>query len=463
MKVSEIKSRIYNYYNNSYNNLSVQNNVYNLKLHPLLEKDVFQKTNDASISFVGNVTECSEDLFRKKYTDKFFRKLLAEGVPCAYTGLPMIPTEELSKLNSSQVFNKKASVAIEPLKKYEDCLVDGGIEKKALKLLEKESKKHPDMKLQELLRLKYPLAEKALVAQQAKVMDSIIMMARDNLPPEDYKKVRQFCQVYFDKILAQDPLPEDRFRRKDLMFSLFDLDISNEKIKQAMQKKASKLPTSTTSFNSFIVKYSQPYKFKYTEDGRIVKSVRDSQDLANRILCRFRATDEHIYPQDFYKKEEKARQNGEEWAKYLSNYRVTILTNDYINSQKGNMPIDDFINISPYPIPKNIQHHVDRLIEIDKKWLIEGKVEDAILLADYIIDLKKEFDRRSHIVNLSISGLSTDTLPSIWEVKSLKKTGKRLPSAGRADNSHHEAYVDRNGHVMKNRKTQEHSARRNKK
>ena len=463
MNIAEIKSRLYNTYITPYNRITNRFNIRgNSSLAPL-EKDVFEKSSN--VSFTGSVIfEHTE--FEKHFPKSFFKKLMKEDLPCAYTGIKMIPREEVDSLINKQVFNKKSEVAMRALKPYKESLYEGSIERRIFDLLEKESKKHPDLKLQELLMLKYNAAEKALVSQQARVLDQIILMAR-NLSKEDYKKVRKLAQVSFDKMLAQDPLPEERFRRKEFLYSLRDLDISDEKMKQAMIHKAEKLPQSSSSVHAFIVKYAQPYKFKYSEDGKLIKIKRDSEDLALRLLLPSVGTDEHIYPQKLYRQEELARQNGQEGAHNLSDYKVTILTSSYINGLKGDKLFDDFIKDSKFDIPQNIQNHIDRLIEIDKKWLSKGRVEDAARLADYIIALKKEFDLRSDYVDIRINDL-VDLYPKLDKkidsrTKNKKIPHRRLKKTGRASNSHSEAYVDHNDNVMENRKVQKHVCRFSKK
>lgn len=458
MIITEIKNRLYNNYIVPYKYTGNRVFRQNSSLAPL-DKDVFQKS--VNVAFTGSVVfERTE--FEKHFPKSFFKKLIKENLPCAYTGVRMIPREEIDSLKNKHVLNKKSEVAMKYLKPYKECLFEGSIERRVFDLLEKESKKHPDLKLQELLQLKYNAAEKALVSQQAKVMDQIILMSR-NLSKEDYLKVRKLAQVFFDKILAQDPLPEERFRRKEFLFALRNLDISNEKIKQAMIHKAEKLPQSSSSIQAFVVKYSQPYKFKYDDMGKIVKTTRDSQELALRILLPSVGTDEHIYPQKLYRQEELARQNGEKSAQNLSDYKVTILTSSYINGLKGDTLLDDFSKQSKYDIKNNIQKHIDKLIKVDKKWLSKGKVEDAARLTDYIIALKREFDLRSEIVNIDISDLN-DIYPELTNRiermnKSKKIPNKRLKKKGRASNSHGEQYVDNHDNVMENRKIQKHVCR----
>ena len=359
MQVSKITNNLYNIYPQFQykNNIIKERTLYSTPL----KTDTFEKSS-AILSFGSKGIIFENNEFEKLFPRSFFRKLAQEGLPCAYTGIRMIPRADVDSLIKIQVLNKKSEVALKYLKPYKDSLYDDSIEKRIFNYLENEAKKHPDMKLQDLLKLKYNSAEKSLVSQQAKILDQIILMSR-KLPKADYLKIRKLAQISFEKILAQDPFPEERFRRKDFLYALKELDISDEKIKQAMIHKAEKLPQSSNSINAFIVKYSQPYKFKINNEGRISKTARDSEDLVLRLLRPSIATDEHIYPQKLYRLEEIARQKGDEEASKLSDFKVTILTSEYINGLKEDMLFDDFVKSCKYDVKSNIKNHIDKLIE----------------------------------------------------------------------------------------------------
>lgn len=413
--------------------------------------------NKDTVSFQAAVV-FSNNSFETKYSRNFFKKILKEGINCAYTDVPLIPRYEIDSLINAQVFKKKSSVAIPELRKYKDQMF--GIEKRIFEILEKESKKHPDLKLQELIQLKYPMAEKALITQQSSILDRINLIARA-LPRAEYQRVRQFINESFDTIFEPNQLPEERFKRKEFIARLKELKISDKKLLDKMIQEAEKLPQSSTSVNAFIVKYSQPYKFKYYQDGNKKKVPRDSEELAIRLLRPSVGTDDHIYPQELYRMEEIARQKGDKEAEGLSEDKVTILTTAYINEQKSNILLDDFIKNSKYDVKGNIQKHVNRLIEICKKWENNGRIDDANKLADYIMLLKEEFQRRSKIVDINIEELEKELpqLHSKVQKYNEKLIQKRLKSTGRADNSHSEAYIDNNGHLMENRKLHKHVSR----
>ena len=320
----------------------------------------------------------------------------------------MISQKQFDELIQTKVLSGNSADVIKELKKFEKSLfpVENGI----FNILKSLSEKYPEKNLQELLKLKYPIAEKKLIQQQANTLNQINMVIRD-LPKEEFLKIREIVQESFDKIFAPNPNPQDRFKRKALLYKLKTQNLTNKKIQKRIIKLAEKLPNSETSVNSFIVKYSEPYRIRY-ENKNPKQIPQTSEEIALRLLRPSLATEEHIYPQAMYRAEELAARNGDETAKNLSKLRVTILTSNYINEIKKDFLFDDFAPKVKYNINENIQKHINKLIKIDKDWLNHGKIEDAALLTDYIMTLKEEFQRRSKIINIDIKDFE-EKLPEI--------------------------------------------------
>lgn len=433
-----------------------------------LTSDVFNRTNPPeNVTFQGGLTYVGQASFATRFPKTFFKKLAEEILPCAYTGIEMIPRSKYDELRESQVLNKRSALSIKFLKKFKNNFI--GIEKDIFNILETESKKHPNLKIQEILQLKYPSAEKTLITQQSNVLNKINLVAR-KLPKEEFIQLRKIVQTAFDKIFAQEPLPEERFRRKDFLFELKNFKMKSQNDKDKIIKIAEKLPSSTSSISAFIVKYSQPYKLKF-ENNSVIKNVRDSEDLGLRLMRPFLATDEHIYPQTLYNKEMAQKLSNNPNAKITDN-RVTILTCGFINAEKTDILLDDFIKNSKYNIQENIQNHINRLIQINNIWMKKGRIADSAMLADYITELKSEFERRSNIVKVDISELDK-ILPNIstkykehmlkLEQKRISKSKKQTPSKSsknndNASNSHREHYII-DGKILENRKSQRHSSR----
>lgn len=382
-----------------------------LRLNSTMERqpvtDIFKAQTLDSVTFQGHLAK-AERIFENKFNKIFFRKIANEHLPCAYTGIEMISQKQFDELIQTKVLTGNSADVIKELKKFEKSLfpVENGI----FNILKSLSEKYPEKNLQELLKLKYPIAEKKLIQQQANTLNRINMVIRD-LPKEEFLKIREIVQESFDKIFAPNPNPQDRFKRKALLYKLKTQNLTNKKIQKQIIKLAEKLPNSETSVNSFIVKYSEPYRIRY-ENKNPKRIPQTSEEIALRLLRPSLATEEHIYPQAMYRAEELAARNGDETAKNLSKLRVTILTSNYINEIKKDFLFDDFAPKVKYNINENIQKHINKLIKIDKDWLNHGKIEDAALLTDYIMTLKEEFQRRSKIINIDIKDFE-EKLPEI--------------------------------------------------
>lgn len=369
--------------------------------------DIFKAQTLDSVTFQGHLAK-AERIFENKFNKIFFRKIANEHLPCAYTGIEMISQKQFDELIQTKVLTGNSANVIKELKKFEKSLFP--VENSIFNILKSLSEKYPEKNLQELLKLKYPIAEKKLIQQQANTLNRINMVIRD-LPKEEFLKIREIVQESFDKIFAPNPNPQDRFKRKALLYKLKTQNLTNKKIQKRIIKLAEKLPNSETSVNSFIVKYSEPYRIRY-ENKNPKQIPQTSEEIALRLLRPSLATEEHIYPQAMYRAEELAARNGDETAKNLSKLRVTILTSNYINEIKKDFLFDDFAPKVKYNINENIQKHINKLIKIDKDWLNHGKIEDAALLTDYIMTLKEEFQRRSKIINIDIKDFE-EKLPEI--------------------------------------------------
>ena len=322
------------------------------------------------------------------------------------------------------------------------------------------------MNLQELMQMKHKRAEEILIQQQTKILDKINMMIRI-LPRGEYLQARKFINGAFDKILDPHPTPETRFSRKVFLHGLDELKISDPKTKEKIMAVASKLPQSSDSINAFIVKYSHDTKvIDKNPFGKqeIVVVPRSPEEIAFRLLDPAVQSDEHIWPQAEFRKLEEAIQKGEIKREDAETLRVSILTSKYINNLKSDTLIDDFIGqTKEYDIPKNIQAHMDKLLDVMDKWARAGKFEDAALLGEYIKVLEKEFQLRSNIVRVDVGDLE----PKIAELQQKaeealqRRIEKKQRRAANAANNHGETSFDRDGTPLENRKVHVHSPKFN--
>lgn len=433
-----------------------------------LDNDTFVKADDGNnidrmphrnVSFLGGIANVS-NAFETKFTKVFFKKLLREGIPDAYSDIILIPNEDIDALKSLGVLKKKSSIAIKYLKPYRDNMFP--VEKEVFSLLETLSKKNPDLTLQELIQLKYKNAEQSLINHQSKVLNKISQMSKV-LPKNEFLEVRKLLQSSYNKMFIPEPLPENRFGRKDFIYGLRSISIADPKMKQKMLDVASLLPQSADSAHAFIVKYSQPYKIVHNKNGEIVKIPRDSEEIGLRLLMPSVGTDDHIHPQKAFRAEEAARRSGDESAQNLSRLKVSILTSKYMNELKSDTPIDDFINSQNADIPANIQAQIAKLIEIADRWCRCGNFSMVDTLCDYIKVLQKEFELRSSKVKIDLGNFE-ERIPVIKEkVKNFKDLRQakrtRMKKCGHADNCHKDQYVEKDGRIVENRKVLKHSSR----
>lgn len=383
--------------------------------------DSFIKTNTASpVSFTALNFVAGRE-FEARFPHAFFRKLIRERIPDAYTGMILIAQEEVDSLKKLEVLKNKSSVAMPYLMAFKQQLYP--IEKEVLSILEGLSKKHPDKNIQQLLQLRYPVAEEKLINKQTTILNKINMKIRD-LPQQEYKKLRKLIQESFDKMFEKNPKIEDRFRRQDFIRKLKRIPISDKKVKTKILEIAEQLPNSSDNLNAFIVKYSQP--FKLTKTGK--KVPRTSEDIAIRLLYPSLGTDDHIHPQTLFKKEKfEKRKNSHNWEYPL---RVTILTSKRINEFKSDTFIDKFIESCEFDVVTNIERHIQHLIFVCEKWTKHGRLQDAADLADYITILRDEFHRRSKLIKIDLNDFE-EKIPklkdrlAISQAKQLERANKK--------------------------------------
>lgn len=351
-----------------------------------------------NISFGGY--NFSENMFAMMFPKMFFRKISQNKIPCAYTGIVMIPQKDYDNFAAIDVFNKAAGVSLKFLKRYENSFFD--VEKTIFLNLHKLAKKYPSFNIQQLLRQMLPIAQKNLISQQDKIFANMSSIAGD-LHGAEYDKVHELLEKSYTKIMKNNALPKDRFSRKEFIYELVNINIKDLELKSKLISAAEKLPASSNSVDAFIVKYSQPYRIKSVNGVRVIYP-QTSKDIALRLLKPSVATDEHIYPQTLFKQDAQLRKNGNETPTEL---RVTVLTTSYINALKQHTLIDDFIKSSSYNIVANVQNHFKKLIKLDEIWFRQGKILDAKKLADYIFVLKNEFELRSKLIKIELGNFES--------------------------------------------------------
>ncbi len=109
------------------------------------------------------------------------RALFAYGLPCMYSGIPMIDPKQLSRWMKNKLFNRPAPEVFEVLKPFADSFCPDTMEAEAFKILYERSKIHPDKNLRELLIEIKPIYSRVLRKAQTPIFYEL-MAAADKLP-----------------------------------------------------------------------------------------------------------------------------------------------------------------------------------------------------------------------------------------------------------------------------------------
>ncbi len=354
------------------------------QIRPKLEfkPDVFQKSSDVSFG----------TRFETLFPSAFFRKILKEGVSCAYTNIPLIPKDDFRVLEALEGLNVPIHVDLAYLNKYKPHLYS--MEQRVLKFLNTESKKHPNRTIAELMIAKCQSAEKTMRVKQVENLNKLIVEAR-SLPKEDFSSLRFYTMDYVKRLTSQNP-QGIILDPKKLSAMVKGMNIKDKKLERTLLKRIDKIPSEENSLDAYI--YERVKQAQGTELTQREKEIL-SHKISLDILSPSVASDEHFYPQALYRAEENSgKHKGEP-------FRVSFLTSKYMNEIKRDMKPDDFIEMCKFDVPLNLQEHINRLTEIHSKWRAERKSKDADKLAQYILTLKLEAEKRSKYVNLDISAL----------------------------------------------------------
>lgn len=344
--------------------------------------DIFQKSNQISFG----------TRFETLFPSTFFRKILKEGVNCAYTNIPLIPKEDYRVLEALETLNVPIHMDLTYLNKYKPNLYS--MEQKVLKFLNTESKKHPTKTIAELMIAKCSSAEKSMRVKQVENLNKLIVEARD-LPKDDFSSLRFYAMDYVKRLTSQNP-QGIILDPKKLSSLVKGMSIKDKKLERTLLKRIEKIPSEKNSLDAYI--YERVKLAQGTELSQREKEIL-SHKISLNILSPSVASDEHFYPQALYKAEENSgKHKGDP-------FRVSFLTSKYMNEIKRDMKPDEFIEMCKFDVPLNLQEHINRLTEIQTKWRAEHKNKDADKLAQYILTLKLEAEKRSKYVKLDISAL----------------------------------------------------------
>lgn len=140
--------------------------------------------------------------------------LFSYGLPCMYSGVEMIDPKRAQKLIKNGTFKQPVSNVMQAMKPYEPLIT--GIESHIYKIIKKESEKHPDFTLQDILKNLMPPFRKQLRKKQAPIFEQINELAQ-YLPDNARYKYSRLMDETNRKLLGQPiivPFSASEFKYK---------------------------------------------------------------------------------------------------------------------------------------------------------------------------------------------------------------------------------------------------------
>ena len=301
------------------------------------QKDTFEKTSSKSnINFTGKRGSGS--------TKKGDCLKELENITCPYSGVKMITTRTMDRLESKLSKCNTISERMEILDLYRPCMQK--LEKQIYQVFKGYEINNPNGTLNDCLRKLKPDCLTELRLSEIRVLEDI-----DN----ESNKFDSNTSLAIKKVTTEarkkviDDTQDQIFKRKDILAELHDVtkDHPNKELVAHIWTIANRLPKSTNDFNAFVVKYAN----------------RSPQEIAARLLRPSVASIEHIRPANPDSLDIEAGENN------LSNFM--LVSRDW-NSGRSNTPLPEFVKEHPN-IPRFTQKYIDDII----KAIHKGKLDDC--------------------------------------------------------------------------------------
>ena len=261
----------------------------------------------------------------KTSAGKPLRKL--KNITCPYRGVKIIPSETIKPFEKGLSKCHSAEDTILLLSNYQEYMLP--VEKAMFAIFKDFSLLNPDDNLQNCLQMIRANCLTKLKLEELEVLDDVDYLTR-KLSPQTALKIRGKTTKCRQIILANSK--HDTFKRKTFLSSLEEIipNANEREIFNDIKNKALFLPTSESSRNAFVVKYSK----------------RQQTEIIRRIFIASTASIEHITP---------ASAGG------LNSMGNFLLTSASGNRYRENMPLREYIKRYP-EIPKYAQIYIDDII-----------------------------------------------------------------------------------------------------
>ena len=125
------------------------------------------------------------------------KTLFTYGLPCMYTGTEMIDPRKVQRLMNQNAFDGAVSQALERLQPFEASITD--VEAKVYRIIKSVAKLHPNINLQQILKIIAPSYKERLKTEQMPVLQKITYISSE-LPEEYQYNFQHFMSETDDKI-----------------------------------------------------------------------------------------------------------------------------------------------------------------------------------------------------------------------------------------------------------------------
>lgn len=261
----------------------------------------------------------------KTSAGKPLRKL--RNITCPYRGIKIIPSETIKGFERGLEKCKNARDAVALLEPYQANMLP--VEKSIYAIFKDFALLNPQDDLQNCLQMLTTNCLTKLKLEEMEVLDDVDILTR-KLSPQTALKIRTKT-TRCRQIIISNP-KHDTFKRKTFLCSLEEIiPKENEReIFNDIKNKALFLPTSESSRNAFVVKYSK----------------RNQMEIIRRIFIASTGSIEHVIP---------ASNGG---LNTIGNFLLTTASG---NRYRENMPLSEYIKRHPQ-IPQYMQLYIDDII-----------------------------------------------------------------------------------------------------
>ena len=250
-----------------------------------------------------------------------------KGITCPYRGIKIIPSDTIKTFEKGLAKCKTAKDAVELLTPYQENMLP--VEKAIFCIFKDFVLLNPDDDLQNCLQMIKMNCLTKLKLEEMEVLDNVDMLTK-KLSPQTALKIRAKTTKCRQIILSSSI--HDTFKRKTFLNSLEEI-IPNENEREIfnnIKNKALFLPTSESSRNAFIVKYSK----------------RTQTEIARRLFIASTGSIEHVTP---------SSRGG---VNTMGNFLLTTASG---NRYRENMRLVDYIKRHP-KITQYMQMYIDDII-----------------------------------------------------------------------------------------------------